>query len=59
MRLERLLKENNKLLKENNVMLNQIIQYISIKEGYHHEENNDDFIRNILANLISTRIDLK
>lgn len=40
-------------------MLNQIIQYISIKEGYHHEENNDDFIRNILANLISTRIDLK
>jgi len=53
MRLEKLLKENNKLLKENNVMLNQIIQYINIKEGYHHEENDDDFMRNILANLIS------
>lgn len=34
-------------------MLNQIIQYINIKEGYHHEENDDDFMRNILANLIS------
>lgn len=57
--LKRLIKENNRLLKENNFMLNQLIQYINIKESYHHEENDDDFVRNILANLISTRIDLK
>lgn len=59
MKLEKLLKEQNKLLKENNEMLHAIIDYINIKEGHYHDENEEDMFRNIIANLISTKIDLR
>lgn len=43
---------------ENNIMLKQIIKVINTYVANHHNENDDDFIRNILANLISNKLDL-
>ena len=43
---------------ENNIMLKQIIKVINTYIVNHHNENEDDFIRNILANLVSNKIDL-
>ena len=43
---------------ENNIMLKQIIKVINTYVSNHHNENDDDFVRNILANLISNKIDL-
>ena len=43
---------------ENNIMLKQIIKVINAYVANHHNENEDDFVRNILANLISNKIDL-
>ena len=43
---------------ENNIMLKQIIKVINTYVANHHNENDDDFVRNILANLISNKIDL-
>lgn len=40
---------------ENNIMLKQIIKYLNNEITYHNRENIDDFGRNILANIISTR----
>ena len=45
--------ENNKLLKENNRMLKGIIRYINYTVANHHNDNQGEFERNILANLIS------
>lgn len=45
------------LVKENNYMLKQIIAYINNINANADNENNNDFIRNILANLISNQID--
>ncbi len=45
------------LTKENNYMLKQIIAYINHINVNADNENNNDFIRNILANLISNTID--
>lgn len=45
------------LAKENNYMLKQIIAYINSINRNADNENNNDFIRNILANLISNTID--
>lgn len=45
------------LLRDNNRMLKEIITYINIIDANHNNENSDDFIRNILANLISNQID--
>lgn len=45
------------LTKENNYMLKQIIAYINSINRNADNENNNDFIRNILANLISNTID--
>ena len=44
-------------LKDNNRMLKEIIAYINLIETKANDENNNDFIRNILANLISNQID--
>ena len=44
-------------VQENNFMLKEIIKVINYYLINHHNENNDDFIRNILANLISNSID--
>lgn len=43
---------------ENNVMLRQIIKVINTYLARHHQENEDDFSRNVLANLISSTIDI-
>lgn len=44
---------------ENNRMLKQIIRVINTYILNHHNENEDDFGRNVLANLISSGIDIK
>ena len=43
---------------ENNIMLKQIIKVINTYVANHHNENDDDFVRNVLANLISNKLDL-
>lgn len=43
---------------ENNVMLKQIIKVINTYIARHHQENEDDFNRNVLANMISSTIDI-
>ena len=44
---------------QNNIMLKQIIKYINHTIANHHQENEDDFGRNILANLISNGVNFK
>ena len=41
---------------ENNIMLHQICDVINIHLARFHQENEDDFNRNVLANLISSGI---
>jgi nitrate reductase NapAB chaperone NapD len=53
MRLER---ENNQLLKDNNRMLKELINVVNVWLSHHGQENDNDFARNILANLISSFI---
>jgi hypothetical protein len=43
---------------ENNMMLRQICQVVNTHLARHHQENEDDFVRNILANLISSGVDI-
>ena len=43
---------------ENNIMLKQIIKVINTYVANHHNENEDDFSRNVLANLISNQLDI-
>lgn len=43
---------------ENNIMLRQIIRVINTHNARHHQENEDDFVRNVLANLISGGFDI-
>lgn len=50
---KQLLKETH----ENNIMLKEIIKIINTYIANHNNENDNDFIRNILANLISNKID--
>ena len=52
--LEQIKKETH----ENNVMLKQIIQVINTYLARHRQENEEDFGRNVLANLISSTIDI-
>ena len=42
---------------ENNIMLKNIIKCINTYIKHHPTENNDDFMRNILANLVSNGLD--
>ena len=44
---------------ENNLMLKEIISVINYWLANHQSENDNDFGRNILANLISNAIDKK
>lgn len=44
---------------ENNLMLKEIISVINYWLANHQNENDNDFGRNILANLISNAIDKK
>lgn len=52
----RTLKEILKLLKDNNRMLKEIIRYINYINAHADAENNNDFVRNVVANLVSNRI---
>lgn len=51
----RLIKETH----ENNIMLRKLLAIEYSKIRNHHRENEDDFGRNILANIISNIPDLK
>ena len=51
---KQLLKETH----ENNIMLKQIVKIINTHNARHHQENEDDFMRNVLANLISSGFDI-
>ena len=42
---------------ENNIMLKQIIKVINTYISHHNQENNNDFDRNVLANIISSGLD--
>ena len=44
---------------ENNIMLHQLCQAVNTYFARHHQENEDDFGRNVLANLISEAIERK
>ena len=44
---------------ENNVMLHQLCQVVNTYLSRHHQENEDDFNRNVLANLVSNIFDGK
>lgn len=47
------------LTRDNNRMLREIISYINLKDSQADSENLNDFLRNILANIISTNMDLR
>ncbi len=42
---------------ENNIMLRQIIKYLNHEIAYANQENANDFNMNVIANLISSRLD--
>ena len=44
---------------ENNQMLSQLCSVVNTYLANHHRENEDDFGRNVLANLISNVIELR
>ena len=48
-----------KEIHENNIMLKQIIKVINTWFSHHNQENENDFDRNVLANLISSGFDFK
>lgn len=52
----RTLKEILELLKDNNRMPKEIIRYINYINVHADAENNNDFVRNVVANLVSNRI---
>ena len=43
---------------ENNITLSQLCSMVNIYLANHHQENEDDFGRNVLANLLSQFIDV-
>ena len=51
--------ENNILLKENNEMLKQLIRVVNSVLINANKENEDDFGRNVLANLVSNYFNIK
>ncbi len=58
-RLQRTLNELYSEVHENNLMLRQIIGVINTHLAHHHQENEDDFGRNVLANLISGMVNIR
>ena len=51
--VKQLIKETH----ENNIMLRQIIKVINTWIKHHQQENANDFNMNVIANLISSRLD--
>lgn len=58
-RLQRALNEIYSEVHENNIMLHQLCQVVNTYLSRHHQENEDDFGRNVLANLLSGLVDLR
>jgi len=54
MPIEQLIRETH----ENNIMLKQIIKVINTWFSHHNQENEDDFNRNVMANIVSNIIDI-
>ncbi len=48
--------EERHLLRQNNRMLKEIISYINYINSRAESENNYDFIRNVIANVVSSRL---
>lgn len=46
-----------RMVTENNIMLKSIVKYLSNQRNNVDSENFNDFIRNILANMISTNME--
>jgi hypothetical protein len=44
---------------ENNIMIHQICNVINRYLANHHQENENDFGRNVLANLLSNIVELR
>ena len=58
-RLQEALDELMDIVMENNIMLHQICDVINFHHARHSQENEEDFIRNIIANLLSGSVDIK
>jgi hypothetical protein len=58
-RLQRALNELYSEVHENNIMLHQICSVVNTYLANHHRENEEDFGRNVLANLISGMADIR
>lgn len=52
----KILKEILYLLKDNNRMLKEIIKYINYINAHSDDENTYDFMRNVIANVVSNPI---
>ena len=52
--MERIMEETH----ENNIMLHQICDVINFHHARHKDENTEDFIRNVIANLVSGTLNL-
>lgn len=46
-----------RMVTENNIMLKSIVKYLSDQRTNSDSENFNDFIRNIMANMISTNME--
>lgn len=53
MTMEDILEDIYTEVHENNIMLRQIVKVINVYLSRHHQENDDDFNRNVLANMVS------
>lgn len=49
--------EETRLLKENNMMLKAICTYLANEAAGADRENRNDFFMNVLANIISNRVE--
>lgn len=58
-RLQETLDELMDIVVENNIMLHQICDVINFHHARYQRENDDDFMRNVLANLLSSGVDIK
>jgi len=45
--------------RQNNLMLQDLCTVVNTWLSHHHQENEDDFGRNVLANLVSNMLDMK
>ena len=53
------IREIRREIHENNLMLSDICNVVNVYLANHYRENEEDFGRNVLANLISSVVDLR